>query len=58
MAIDINLFDQSVRHLYAYGVPVAVKKVDKRRIMIFVEDKPAIINAKELMNTVVDVMRD
>lgn len=57
MDLDINAFNESVKHLYAYGVPVSVKRVDKNRLLVFVDDKPALLDAEELVNTV-DLIMD
>lgn len=55
--LHVNMFDKSVKHLHGYGMPVAVKRIDRRRGLLILKDNVVAVNAEELVSTVEDIMR-
>ncbi len=45
----LNVFEQSFKHLNAYGIPLAIKHLDSKKVMLIAGDTPIIVNTQELI---------
>ncbi len=46
----VNVFDPKAIHLNAYGKPLAVIRLDAKKVALVVDDTMAVINTRDLIN--------
>ncbi len=57
MNLHVDIFQADVKHLDGYGVPVSVKRIDRRRVALILRNDVIVVRADELINTVRELMK-